>query len=806
MASETLLQDRDERVKAVEAQGGLNGIRYLDVASADQRRLELEFVRPLPGQPGGVPAAPALTPEQVVIEGGVRIAAPRVLAVLASGTQLRVDVDAAGDFSTYRLRLVASPGSLAPPSGFDPALAGIDFSFKVACPNPFDCKPADAEGRAPEAAAPIDYLARDWRGLRGLMLDRLTALAPGWVERNPVDQQVMLVELLAAAADQLSYYQDAVATEAYLGTARRRPSLRRHARTLDYRVHQGNNARAWIHLAPRPGSDLDGLLPLPAGSAVLTGSEPALVNAETAAQAVAEGATAFETLHAALLHAAQNEIRFHTWSHALSCLPAGCTMATLRAPAPLGLQPGDALLLEQILDPATGAALRDAARRHVVRLTSATARLDPLDGTPLVDVTWHAADALPFALPLEARVVGPGGPSLQVVAVARGNLVLADHGWTRREPEALQPAEVPAPEVATRYRPRLRRSGIAFAVPYDEAAARAAPAGDALRQAARDALPAVRLHDGDTGWQARHDLLASDRLAPEFVVEVEHDGSARLRFGDGIRGRRPSTGLRFDATVRTGNGLAGQVGADVLRRLVATVGDVVDVRNPLPAAGAAEPESAEAVRRFAPQAFRTQQRAVTEADYAAAAQRHPDVQRARADFRWTGSWYTAVVTVDRRGGAAVLADTRFRNELLALLDGLRTMGGDVELRDPRYVPLRLVLRICVEPGYFAADVHQRLREVFGTGWQRDGRRAFFNPDGFSFGARLWLSAIYGAALAVPGVRSAEALVFERWGRQPAGELGAGVLAVADGEILRCDTDPNRPENGAIEFQFPGAPA
>jgi hypothetical protein len=49
--------------------------------------------------------------------------------------------------------------------------------------------------------------------------------------------------MLAYAADQLSYYQDAVATEAYLGTARRRTSARRHARLVDYFMHDGANAR-----------------------------------------------------------------------------------------------------------------------------------------------------------------------------------------------------------------------------------------------------------------------------------------------------------------------------------------------------------------------------------------------------------------------------------------------------------------------------------------------------------------------------------------------------------------------------------
>src|SRR3712207_7620689 len=48
-----------------------------------------------------------------------------------------------------------------------------------------------------------------------------------------------LVELLAYTGDYLSYYQDAVATEAYLETARRRISVRRHVRLIDYPMHEG---------------------------------------------------------------------------------------------------------------------------------------------------------------------------------------------------------------------------------------------------------------------------------------------------------------------------------------------------------------------------------------------------------------------------------------------------------------------------------------------------------------------------------------------------------------------------------------
>jgi hypothetical protein len=69
---------------------------------------------------------------------------------------------------------------------------------------------------------PIDYTVKDYESFRRLMLDRIALVAPEWTERNPADLGVALVELVAYVADYLSYEQDAVATEAYLGTARRR--------------------------------------------------------------------------------------------------------------------------------------------------------------------------------------------------------------------------------------------------------------------------------------------------------------------------------------------------------------------------------------------------------------------------------------------------------------------------------------------------------------------------------------------------------------------------------------------------------
>jgi len=348
----------DETRKArVRADATFNGIDYLEVldddAPAGVPRQQTLFVYCLKN-------VEALTRDNVRIEGGVRVTRIGVVWAFAAsrlppdeGTRLDpivrrlaepanvlvVRTDARGDFSTYKFRLIRSPTHPdEPPDRFDRVLSAVGFSFKVECDSDFDCRVVE---RCPEPALPapqIDYLAKDYASFRRLLLDRLSVVMPGWPERNPADSGVAVVEVLAYAADRLSYYQDAVAAEAYLGTARRRTSVRRHARLLDYFVHDGTNARAWVALTVLPGGGADGLtLPGPSVSRLrdrqgtqfltLTNAPRGGLNSSKVEAALTLGAEVFEAMHDCTLHAAHNEMRFYTWGDEECCLPRGATRA-----------------------------------------------------------------------------------------------------------------------------------------------------------------------------------------------------------------------------------------------------------------------------------------------------------------------------------------------------------------------------------------------------------------------------------------------------------------------------------------------
>lgn len=804
--------DRGFRAEHVRIDGGVR-ITPVEVAWA----LPASFLSPpFPLSPSEEEAVAAVLPDPALRAVFEALAAEQD----APSVVLFVITSVAGDDSPYSL-VLTPPHS----NDFDPLLASLRVGFKVECPSPLDCAPAATVTDDGAAAPRIDYLAKDYASFRRLMLDRLALTMPDWTERSAADVGMALVEVMAYAADELSYYQDAVATEAYLGTARRRTSVRRHARLLGYRMHDGLNARTWICV--RVSAELT----LPGGTMLMTRVEgaPSILppGSRALADALGQRPIVFETLHGATCTPAQNRLDFYTWGDTAAILPVGATEATLSDHV-RSLQVGDVLVLAEVRSPVTGrAADADPTRRHAVRLTQVETDEDPLGGQFLepptdeaVSVThirWSSTDALPFSLCLTRLDVADPGDQLPCddgedalatapASVVFGNVVLADHGQTV-EVEALPP--VPA---TGRFRPQLARGPLTFAVPYLHADARTRPAAEALDVLPGEGLPALRLDElpGDprTCWTPRRDLLASDRFARDFVAETENDGTTMLRFGDGRHGREPQEGLVFQAVHRIGMGAEGNVGADAIGHIVTREPGVMGVSNPLPARGGVAPEPLERVRMRAPHALRTQRRAVTPADYAAVAQRYPEVQKAVASLRWTGAWSTVFITVDRTGGRPITPD--FEAGLRSFLDPLRMAGQDLEIDGPRYVPLDIAMTVCMQGGYRPEDVLASLISLFSCRDLPDGRRGFFHPDAFTFGQSLYLSAIVSTALSVAGVRYVDLDPtppkpnrFRRWHSADDGGYELGRLDVGRLEIIRLENDPNAPENGTLTFFMEG---
>ncbi|MFE6690638.1 putative baseplate assembly protein [Streptomyces sp. NPDC057743] len=342
----------------------------------------------------------------------------------------------------------------------------------------------------------------------------------------------------------------------------------------------------------------------------------------------------------------------------------------------------------------------------------------------------------------------------------------------------------------------------------------------ALRPDPREALPVLRLHqpkDGDEGdpeppWTPRRDLLASGPRERHVVGELDDDGVLALRFGDGRNGAAPRPNTRLCAEYRIGNGKEGNVGAEAINRIASRVPGVLEhvvgVRNPLPATGGTDPEPVAEVRRAAPrEPLRGLLRAVTAEDYATLAASRPDVRRAAAALRWTGSWYEAEVALDPVG--APDPSPRLLEAARASLHRFRRIGHDVVTRPARHVPLDVALDVWVDPHALAEHVRAELLRKLLPGRAPDGAPGFFDPEALTFGAAVRAGALVTLCMSVPGVRHAEVTRLCRL-RAPGGRAPAnldvpttGELRLRPLEIARLDADATHPENGRLALRMRG---
>ncbi|MBM4796779.1 putative baseplate assembly protein [Streptomyces sioyaensis] len=415
---------------AYEEVAGIEQVRV----DAGRRTLTVTFSGTLPAR---------LDRHSFRVEGGQRVTEIRILRVVrhtsaeAGGSpanRLTLTLDRPGDESTYRLRALGS--------GFRRGRDRAAFRF-----HPTDRGPAPAPSPEPAPrpsawpAPAIDYLAKDFASFRRLLLERLALTLPKWTERRAPDVWVTLVELLAYVGDQLSYQQDAVATEAYLDTARLRTSVRRHARLVGYPMHEGCAARAVVCV------QTDAAVPVRTADLAFT-AFPVDGTPETAGPVlpldllVTSRRPVYRPMERRemVLRPEHNRIPLVPGSRAETHLPAGATRAGLLdgdgTERALRLVPGDLLVLEEVagsggdrgVGPGSGGDRGigpDPARRQAVRLTRVTPDVDPASGTLLVDVEWADEDALTFPLRV-GPADGPGRP--RPTAVACGNALLVEQG------------------------------------------------------------------------------------------------------------------------------------------------------------------------------------------------------------------------------------------------------------------------------------------------------------------------------------------------------------------------------------------
>ena len=239
-------------------------------------------------------------------------------------------------------------------------------------------------------------------------------------------------------------------------------------------------------------------------------------------------------------------------------------------------------------------------------------------------------------------------------------------------------------------------------------------------------------------WQPIEDLLAAGpevpvsdpRLPPGapqpaagptdvYVLDAE---AGVLRFGDGLRGRRPPAGARLRADYDYCVGQAGNVGAAAIDGGPALPPGFT-VTNPVRAWGGADAETAADGEKQVARYLQHRDRLVTAADFGTLTRRTPGVQIARVDVL---AAYDPEITPNLPGSApgsvtllivprndlaqpdAPSPDRFLIDAVCGYLDPRRLVTTELHLKGPDYVPIWVSAGIDVTAGASIAQTRQQV--------------------------------------------------------------------------------------------------
>jgi hypothetical protein len=222
----------------------------------------------------------------------------------------------------------------------------------------------------------------------------------------------------------------------------------------------------------------------------------------------------------------------------------------------------------------------------------------------------------------------------------------------------------------------------------------------------------------DVAWpqvERLADLGPADR---GYIARQADDGTVTVQFGDGLQGQRlPSGVMNLRARYRVGIGLAGNVAAGQISQLRTRALGVKEVFNPLPAAGAADPEARDEARRNAPLAVRTLDRIVSLSDFEDFASAFAGIGKAQAGWLWDGEGRLVQLTVSGVDGKAIEPQSTLALNLRAAIDAARPAHQALVIAPALVLRFGLSAGVRVLPGYetpaVLAAVRTALAGAFG---------------------------------------------------------------------------------------------
>jgi len=287
----------------------------------------------------------------------------------------------------------------------------------------------------------------------------------------------------------------------------------------------------------------------------------------------------------------------------------------------------------------------------------------------------------------------------------------------------------------------------------------------------------LKVECGGRVWTVVEDLDASGPGDDHYVLDPIN---GKLTFGDGIRGRIPSRGMKnIIMPYHCGCGVRGHVAAHSISKLVDDrLRDLVRVDNEESARGGEDAGTLEEAMAHAKRELKTVTRAVTSSDYEHLALNTPGlgVARAKAIPRYhpsqkgTVPHVVSVIVVPQSPKLLSTPSAGFLKAVYRHLDERRLLTTELFVLPPVYVKVSVKATVVKMREHLAATVEARVRQrlnkfLHPTTGGPDGR-------GWPFGRPVYVSEIYEAIGGIEGVDYVKSVKLQKEVAEQAGDVSS----------------------------------
>jgi hypothetical protein len=621
----------------------------------------------------------------------------------------------------------------------------------------------------------IDYMAKDYESFRNLLLQLASKKFPDWHLKNEADIRMILIDLFSYVADELSYYQDRVANEAFLRTAKKRSSVSSLLNLIDYNLHNGCSAQTFLCV------DVNeiGFIPkeFQISNKILPGHQKIV----------------FETDRDYNLFPKQNKIKLY-FDGEKKELSKGSTSASLSGHFP-ELKKGDYLMFEnsnnhEIVcldeDPVMFETSLDDPKRNLNKINKALISDDSKDLLShaesiirhITKISWIENDSLKNNYDIDSTIFG--------------NVLKVTQGQTIEKQEILKSSTDPS-----QIRYRLKQNPIAFV-------------SDSLRP--YQSKSTVQVWIDAKPWKKVDSLLKMSSYDECYSVSIDDEDFGIVTFGDGTNGKKPFPWSKIRTSYRIGLGSQGNVGTKVLSEFDSKKFSFIkEVINLIPAKGGVDKQSLDDGKIMGPKTLKLQERAVTSEDYTKLIkQRFPKVSNVKTRFSHNGGWKTLEIILDMKNN--LVPNKKFLNELKIFVNKIKMIGYDVSISQTKYIFPEIEISIFLKKGFVKSEAKSRLKFVLGNKEDETGHKGFFHPENFTFGDPIYVSKLYDIIESVHIVDYAIITKFNNFNTPYIStdyekdeitkrNLKRGFIPVNERNIVRLDNDPNYPEHGSLTLNI-----